>query len=74
MTIDFVVCLQRTPQGYNAVWVIIDRLTKLAYFLTILMKFSFLGLAKLYADEIVKLYGVPVSVVSDHDPKFISLF
>ena len=71
---DFVVGLPRAPGGYDAIWVIIDRLTKSAHFLTIRNNFSLNRLAELYVDEIVKLHGVPVSIVSDRDPRFTSRF
>ena len=62
---DFVVGLPRAPGGYDAIWVIVDRLTKSAHFLAICNNFSLNRLAELYVDEIVKLHGVPVSIVSD---------
>ena len=71
---DFVVGLPRTPRGYDAIWVIVDRLTKSAHFLAIRNNFSLNRLAELYVDEIVKLHGMPVSIVSDRDPRFTSRF
>ena len=62
---DFVVGLPRAPRGYDAIWVIVDRLTKSAHFLAIHNNFSLNRLADLYVDEVVKLHGVPVSIVSD---------
>ena len=71
---DFVVGLPRAPGGYDAIWVIVDRLTKSAHFLAIRNNFSLNRLTKLYVDKIVKLHGVPVSIVSDRDPRFTSRF
>ena len=71
---DFVVGLPRAPRGYDAIWVIVDRLTKSTHFLAIRNNFFLNRLAELYVDEIVKLHGVPVSIVSDRDPKFMSRF
>ena len=51
-----------------------DRLTKLAHFLPVRTKFSLDCLAKLYINEIVRLHGVPVTIVSDQDPRFTSQF
>ena len=51
-----------------------DRLTKSAHFLPVRTKFSLECLAELYINEIVRLYGVPVSIVSDRDPRFTSRF
>ena len=51
-----------------------DRLTKYAYFLVIRNTFSLDKLERLYIDEIVKLHGVPMTIVSDQDPRFTSRF
>ena len=53
---------------------IVDRLTKSAHFLPVNVKDSLEKLAKLHVDEIVRLHGVPVSIVSDRDPRFTSRF
>ena len=53
---------------------IVDRLTKSAHFLAIHNNFFLNRLAELYVDEIVKLHGVPVSIVSNRDPRFTSRF
>ena len=74
ITMDFVTGLPRTLKGYNAVWVIIDRLTKSAHFLPIKWGISLEKLAELYMNVIVRLHGVPVSIVSDRDPRFTSRF
>ena len=61
-------------RGHDAVWVIVDRLIKSAHFLPVNMKYSMEKLAQLYMDEIVRLHGVPVSIVSDRDPRFVFRF
>ena len=66
--------LPRTQRQHDAIWVIVDQLTKSAHFLPINVKDSLEKLAKLYVDEIVRLHGVPVSIVSDRDPRFTSRF
>ena len=71
---DFIVGLPRTFKKHDVVWVIVDRLTKSAHFLLIETRDSLDKLASLYVSEIVKLHGVPVSIVSDRDPKFTSHF
>jgi len=71
---DFVTKLPRTPKGYDAIWVIVDRLTKSAHFLPIKETYSIERLAKLYIDEIVTRHGVPLSIVSDRDSRFTSTF
>ena len=74
ITMDFVVGLLCTHAGYDAIWVIVDRLTKSAYFLAIRNNSSLNRVSDLYVNEIVKLHGVPVSFVSDRDPRFTSQF
>ena len=53
---------------------IVDRLTKSAHFLPINVEDSVEKLVKLHVDEMVRLHGVPVSIVSDRDPRFTSRF
>lgn len=62
---DFLMSIPKTQRKYDAVWVIIDRFTKSAHFLPIRETSSLEKLAKLYVSEIVRLHGVPVSIVSD---------
>ena len=71
---DFVTHLPRIPQGYDAVWVIVDRLTKSAHFLAVRMTFTLARFCRLYIREIVRLHGVPVSIVSDRDLRFTAHF
>ncbi|EOX94106.1 DNA/RNA polymerases superfamily protein [Theobroma cacao] len=74
VTMDFVLGLPRTQSGKDAIWVIVDRLTKFTHFLAIHSTYSIERLASLYIDEVVRLHGVPVSIVSDRDPRFTSRF
>ena len=71
---DFVTHFPRTSQRHDAVWVIMDRLTKLVHFLVVRMTFTLEEFYKLYVREIVRLHGVPVSIVSDRDPRFMTHF
>ena len=71
---DFVTGLPKTQKGKVSIWVIIDRLTKSAHFLPVRTLFNADRLAVLYMNEIVRLHGVPMSIVSDRDPKFVSRF
>ena len=74
ITMDFVSGLLRPPKGHDALWVIVDRMTKTAHFLPIRMNYSLDKLAQLYVDDIVRLHGIPTSIVSDRDPRFTSHF
>ena len=71
---DFVTHLPRTSRGHGAMWVIVGRLTKLAHFLFMWMTFTLEEFYRLYVLEIVWLHGVPVSIVSNWDPKFMAHF
>ena len=62
---DFVTGLPRTQRQHDAIWVIVDRLTKFAHFLTVNVEDSLEKFAQLYVDEIVRLHGLSVSIVSD---------
>jgi len=72
ISMDFVTHLPRTFRGHDTIWVIVDRLTKSAHFLAMNLRMSMVKLAQLYIKEIVRLHGVPSSIVSDRDPRFTS--
>ena len=74
IAMDFMTGLSRTQRKHDAIWVIVDRLTKSAHFLPANVEDSLVKLAKLYVEEIVRRHGVPVSIVSDRDPRFTSRF
>ena len=74
ITMDFVSGFPFTQRNHDAIWVIVDRLTKSAHFLPIRLDYSMDRLADLYVNEIVRLHGIPVSIVSDRDPRFTSRF
>ncbi|KAI5312504.1 hypothetical protein L3X38_041677 [Prunus dulcis] len=74
ITMDFVFKLSRTSKGHDGIWVIVDRLTKSSHFLPIKETYSLSRLAKLFVEEIVRLHGAPVSIVSDRDTRFTSQF
>ncbi|GKB98281.1 putative reverse transcriptase domain-containing protein [Tanacetum coccineum] len=71
---DFTTKLPRTPSEYDSIWVIVDRLTKSAYFIPMNEKYKMEKLTRLYLKEIVYRHGVPVSIISDRDPRFASRF
>ncbi|XP_071718850.1 uncharacterized protein [Rutidosis leptorrhynchoides] len=74
ISMDFVCGLPKTVKRHDAIWVVIDRLTKSAHFLPIRMDYSVSKLSELFQQEIVRLHGVPSSIVSDRDPRFTSRF
>ena len=74
ITMDFMTHFPWTSRGHDAVWVIVDRLTKSAHFLAIRMTLTLEEFYKLYIQEIFLLHGVPVSIVLDRDPRFTTHF
>ena len=74
ITMDFVVALPRTRSGHDSIWVIVDRLTKCSHFLPFRTGYSLEKMARLYIQEIVRLHGVPLSIISDRDTRFVSKF
>ncbi|GJS92273.1 reverse transcriptase domain-containing protein [Tanacetum coccineum] len=72
ITMDFITKLPRSKSRHDTIWVIVDRLTKSAHFLAIREDYSTEKLAKIYIDEIVARHGVPVSIISDRDGRFMS--
>ncbi|XP_058756484.1 uncharacterized protein LOC131629722 [Vicia villosa] len=74
ISMDFIVGLPRVLGGHDSIWVIVDRLTKSAHFLPVKTTHKVSHLARLFVVEIVRLHGVPSSIVSDRDPKFTFRF
>ena len=71
---DFVLGFPLTQDKHDSVWVIVVKLTKLAHFIPVRMDYSMDRLAELYVEEIVRLHGVPLSIVSNRDSRFTSRF
>ncbi|KAJ9566564.1 hypothetical protein OSB04_002530 [Centaurea solstitialis] len=74
VTMDLVTGLPRTVRRHDAIWVVVDRLTKSAHFIAIKEASSSEELADIYVREIVARHGVPVTVISDRDVRFTSRF
>ena len=71
---DFIVGLPRTSKGYNSIWVIVDRLTKSAHFISVKISYNVGKYAEIYFDRIVTLHGVPLTIISDRGSVFVSRF
>ncbi|CAN6483877.1 unnamed protein product [Victoria cruziana] len=71
---DFVMGLPRTQRKHDAIWVVVERLSKSAHFLAIRASIPLESLADLYINEIVRLHGIPSAIISDRDPQFTSRF
>src|SRR5687767_9004996 len=71
---DFVVGLPKSKRHFDSIWVIVDRMTKSAHFLSVKTSYSAEDYAKLYIREMVKLHGIPLSIISDRGTQFTSHF
>ncbi|GJW31315.1 putative reverse transcriptase domain-containing protein [Tanacetum coccineum] len=71
---DFVMKLPKSSQGYDTIWVIVDRLTKSAIFMPMRETDPMDKLARMYLKEVVTKHGIPVSIICDRDPRFASNF
>ncbi|KAD4180329.1 hypothetical protein E3N88_28920 [Mikania micrantha] len=71
---DLITKLRMTRKGFDAIWVIVDRLTKSAHFLPIRESYSSDKMAEIYVKEIVSRHGVPVTIISDRDTRFTFRF
>jgi transposase InsO family protein len=74
IVMDFIVGLPRTQSGYDSIWVIVDRLTKVAHFILVKTTYSGPQLAELYMSRIICLHGVPKKIVSDKETQFTLRF
>ncbi|GKA71502.1 putative reverse transcriptase domain-containing protein [Tanacetum coccineum] len=74
ITMDFVTKLPKSSQGYDTIWVIVDRLTKSAIFVPMRETDHMDKLARMYLKEVVTRHEIPVSIICDRDPRFASNF
>ncbi|GMG20105.1 unnamed protein product [Ambrosiozyma monospora] len=74
VTMDFVTGIPRTDQGFDAIMIVVDRLSKRAHFLPCTKDFSSADTARLYLDQIFRLHGIPKHITSDKDIKFMASF
>jgi hypothetical protein len=71
---DFIVGLPHTQTGYDSIWIIVDRLTKVAHFILVKITYSGAKLVELYMSRIVCLHEVPKKIMSDRGSQFTSKF
>jgi hypothetical protein len=74
ISMDFIVVLPNTSQKHDSIWVIVDRLTKIAHFLPMHTTYNAKKYAEIYLDQIVHLHGVLKTIISDRGAQFIARF
>ncbi|CAN4114237.1 unnamed protein product [Withania somnifera] len=74
INMDFITGLPRSFRKFDSIWVIVDRLTKSAHFLPVKTNYTAKEYARLYIKEIVRLHGVPISIISDRGAQFTAKF
>jgi hypothetical protein len=74
ISMDFIVGLPLTARKKKSIWVIVDRLTKTAHFFAVHTTYSVQQYAELYMDQIVRLHGIPKTIISDRGTQFVARF
>jgi hypothetical protein len=74
ISMNFIVGLPRTTKGFDSIWVIIDRLTKIAHFLPVKTYYPVITYVQMYIARIISLHGIPKTIVSNRGPQFVSKF
>jgi len=65
---DFIIGLPQTQQGHDSIWVIVDRITKSPHFIPVNTRYLAGKYAELYVSQIMRLHGVPRTIISDQGP------
>lgn len=74
INMEFITGLPRSQRQHDSIWVIVDSMTKSAHFLPVRTTYLAEDYAKLYIQEVVRLDGVPVSIISDRGAQFTTQF
>jgi hypothetical protein len=74
ISMDFIVGLPLTSRNHDSIWVVVDRLTKTGHFIAVNTTYSAKDYAEIYLDRVVRLHGIPKTIISDRGPQIISHF
>jgi hypothetical protein len=74
LSMDFIVGLPNTSRHHDSIWIIVDRLTKTTHFLPVHTTHKAEKYAEIYIDQIVRLHGIPRTIVSDRGASFVARF
>lgn len=74
ITMDLITSLPKTKSGYDCIVVVVDKLTKMAHYIPTVTDINAPKLAKLIVDNVIRLHGLPMEIISDRDPRFTSCF
>jgi len=73
ISMDFVTGLPEC-EGYDAIWVVVDRLSKMRHFIPCRTTIEARGLAEMFLKEVIRLHGLPKTIISDRGPQFTAVF